>query len=734
MSPTPGSASVSISQPTLPAVILNHIRRTIVEIRADWNAGDWEPIPYLTALSATQTVAPAISTATFRLDYGELTREDRQSFDVEAPLTDLVDKFVRILAVQEGTGGKGAKLEPIWVGYFSADAFDVHGDAAGTTKIRRGVQAITARGLEFLLYRTIITDALVTQTVFDIGAQTSEDKEFTIGRAPAFNGAESGGLPNLGNRTTSKLTIADPPAAGPFENHKFSLDGAVWNYLDVLNYLRGFFMNRVLSIPQKTKRLPEFGLSGQFQDLAQFNSVIDQEGKSVGQLLNELMDRRNGYGWMVRTGGEPDPVSQDPDAVFIHVFSTFGEDIRFEGFKFTANQEQIDWDFADQIEVDKAVVVENRQDAFDQVIVRGARILSCFSVSFKDQNLEKAWTLGEELNYRNGAGSDDDPSANIAARNTDTLDHVFTHFRLSPEWDWTAGDGEGELVLNALVGNANPAFDAAGRFIEDIEAPRPGFWNFDESFERSLPLADFPLGTGFRRPLIFAKDPDGKWHELHKPADLASFAATIRITDGDWGIRLSLQNGANETMARNHWSTILPKAKPGVFAVDEEPPWDWQDLIVTIAARTDQHLEVIVQITNTGDTDAPRIKLISDPTAEWWQILPQTVLVALNGGLEHFETEEVTGILRDDGDRLRSIAALARVWYGVSRAEVRVTLDYIALHAWPGSFIRDIAGSAHPTEVNTIVTQRQWDFVNRKTIISTGYVELNVVRAAKLRR
>lgn len=746
MTPAPGSDSVSISQPAAvaPDVIRNRIRRTIVETKADWNADEWEPTPYLTALTATQAVAPAISSATFRLDYGNLTREDRQSFDVEAPLTDLVDKFVRILAVQEGTGGKGAKPEPIWVGYFAADAFDVHGDTPKTgskKRIQRGIQTITARGLEFLLYRAIITDSLVMQDTFDLETgETGDDEEFTIGHAPAFNGSDRGGFPLFGNRTFNKVALADPPDAGPFENHKFSRDGDIWTYLDILQYLRGFYLNQPPPIPQKSKRLPEFGLSGQFQDLDQFNAVIEQEGKSVGQLLNELMDRRNGYGWMIRTGGESDPVTADPNAVYIHVFSTFGEDVSFEGFNFTANLEQIDWDFADQIEVSKAVVVENRQDAFDQVVVRGARVLSCFSISLADQTLAIGWSAQEEIDHRAGAGSDD-PIANTQARNADALDHVWSYFALPPDWDWTAGDGEGDYILSVLARNANPGFDAAGRFIEDVDVERPEFWNFDESFERSLPIVDPAAGGtrgssggNFRRPFVVVKDPDGNWHRLDKPSDPKLTSASIRITDGNWGLRLAASNGANEIMARGFWSTADPPAKPGVFAAGEEPPWSAEEMIVTVATRTDHHLQVIVQISTSSDTDRPRLKLISDPTAEWWQILPQTVIDAVDGALSRFETEAVTGILRDDGDRLRSIAALARVWYGVSRAEVRVTLDYIALHAWPGSFIRDIAGSAHPTEVNTIVTQRHWDFTTRKTIISTGYVELNVVRAAKLRR
>ena len=130
-----------------------------------------------------------------------------------------------------------------------------------------------------------------------------------------------------------------------------------------------------------------------------------------------------------------------------------------------------------------------------------------------------------------------------------------------------------------------------------------------------------------------------------------------------------------------------------------------------------------------GDpTKIDRTKVIYEPDAVAWYIVPGTVTDVTDGALVRSTGEW----LRDDTQRIRTIAALAMAWYGLPRSIVEYEWGTISFQHPVGTMIRTIWGPEGITQVNTVVSRRSWSFDadNQTTSVETAFNKLDFSTSA----
>jgi hypothetical protein len=197
----------------------------------------------------------------------------------------------------------------------------------------------------------------------------------------------------------------------------------------------------------------------------------------------------------------------------------------------------------------------------------------------------------------------------------------------------------------------------------------------------------------------------------------------------------------NHMLAKGRWTTGTA-AKPSNF----EPKFDYEKAIATVAVRTDQRLQVTADMPyKTWDGEEPgvasakrtrlgsRVLQITVQDAELWYCVPNTVtdvregkLVKRNG--DATAVDPAAGLLlRDDGARLRQIAALAKAWYGKVRAAVSVPFQSVEFGYRVGSYVAAVQDTWRYEPINSVVTEKVFTFGEDEltTLVRTNYTELD---------
>lgn len=687
------------------------ILQTIVSTKERW--GDaWEEAPYLQPRRAVEAASPSEPYAEFVYDYGQLKREHEFQFTTYDPV-ELIGRFILIEVIPEGDGvyRPGRDRQPLWIGRI-IDEHTEHQGADATTFVERGVQVLRATGIDHELRRRRLSGAVVLQAKgsrepgsFSVG----EPEPVEINRALTFNDRRRFGGSDKGNRSTNLHDTGN--AYGPIETHLFSADGELWSNLDIWTYFRGRHH------PPHPPVGPAFTPSGQYDDLDNIiGRSIRYEGRTFAEMLDVLIDRRRGFGWTVRAN--PD----DLERVFVHVFSHFGRAINARGVEFTANPEQITLRFDDDLLAEPVVTRVSEANLYDRIEVLGAPVLSCFSLSFAstftggDENLERGWTDGEEDAYltANSSGSSD-PDLNDAVRQGDEFERVFQLFRPVRGWDWCAGDPT-EAPPVSHIGWCNPRVTKSGVLsIPGGNTDPSGYFNHHRSFERFLPILQAAAADDaepeLRRPFAILPDPagSGRYHFIERPPE-GQPSGHLRMADSELGVVVSYS--PNHILALTDWSDPAP--------TNHDPVWDYRDLILTVAARTDERLRVFEDVTSVGADG--RVLTIEIPDAEAWWVVRGTVIDVQNGDLVlHTGDMEV----RNDRDELNQILVLAWSWYAQERRAISITYKDLVLVAPVGTYIKEIASANGSLPAGTVVTRREWDFQRGRTKIETEFANLD---------
>ncbi len=678
-------------------------QRLKVYRRAAWSDG-WIEMPSLACVSATVRVAPGVSTAEFRWKYGDNQQPGETAFTPEGPY-DADGEFLQVRT-------SGSPETVVFTGIVDVGAQSPDGFSDG---VERGDQVFSAFGLEHLLDRIQISGAQTKPTDAEDAATVAIDW------TPAFNVHRKRGLALRGNRSH---TTTD--GAYAFAGSTEAATGAVWTHLDVVRYL---FENHVGASPVAWS----LNETDAFLALANLKTSSRLEGLSVRAALNRLIPRAWGFGWQVAVDGQ---------TVSLEVFSGLDSQLSVGGVTFPANNASAAFS-ADTDARDTVTIRESSAERVDRIVVQGARVVTCFSLSAADGTLEAGWTAAQETAYKAGTGTPaDDAALHDAARTVDKLAPVYARFRVPRAWDGRAGNGVGggsmqyafPSVSNTGVLNVNAEKRGARMDHEfsrhlplqkgyDYSATPPAYSGPTDEDPEFEPMMAFILDTTF---LDGNGDPAPRWLMADRAEavldELSRANAQVRPDDSDLAVwvRYNLQHA----LAKTHWSGAADSR------VDPDGDgWgtDWEDLIVTVAAEVDARLRVVQDV--EGVEQVQRTMVIEVPDAEMWALLPGTVVGVdvADGSLKRASAWKV---LRDDSEGLRLIAALAERWFGHPRRAASIVSKDLTRYFAPGTMLTPILSGDLGSPMG-VVTSVSWDGVALTATTQTEFMELDPVDLAK---
>ena len=664
---------ISMTSAGTPATVLGK-ERTVVYVKKTWE-GSWEIAKYIEALTANETVAPGMDSASLLYHYGSIKREDStSSFSSESP-KDYMDYYVKFSVAK----GDSDYSDPAtwWVGKINDIDYSLDGTASGSVS---GVQNMRALGLGHMLDRKPIEGAFCKKV----------DAKIEIDWSPTFNKNTGYGSNVFGNRSAT---------VGPDDVFLFGDDwdtNTEWTYKDILDYILEYYQPGG----------PTFVLGGQLDPLSDAKGVVWCEGMTVWQILNQLINYSRGLTFKIETTGEGD--------VTINVVSIVGEPISVGDYTFPANPSINTLQASSEIWTSGAFLRKSTAKKYNKIVVSGKRVVSCFTLSVAEENIETGWTTDEEVAY--DAENDDE-------RETDKHERVYNRFRVPKDWDWKAGDGFGDKQTVC-----SPTVKKDGTLDKETNADE---YMFDRKFLSWIPFEKPVNGTDgtkepeYLEPCVWVENPmfDGlatvQWRYVQ--VDKWKFPIGVRMLDRELGFQMSGQY--KHMLALNSFDNEAAPASSFI------PMFDYNDLIATVAVETSQRLQVIEEIKDNDTAEEDRVLAITDMSAELWYVVKGTRKPTADDRMEKTTEGEA---VRDDSPRLRKIAAFAKAWYALPRAGVSYSERVLAYVGFAGKYLATIKSDTQEEPVNTIISAVSWDFRSGTSTVYTSYMELNFKAMAGL--
>lgn len=713
--------------------LLTDANASRVFLREHWS-DDWEEVEYLEAAYVGYAASPSVSTAALRWRYGVGMRYAEGEFSQ----VDKLDKLDHWVKIEIDVDPDPAALPVRWYGHLEEEARQLDGcetDAPGgeeEDRVPSGEQPLVAYGLEALLDR---------QKLVRCWYQEDAGTEKELGRAMTFN--EPNQVEDAGNRRAAK---------GLREEYLFSGDlysaAHKWSTIDIARYLLAYHGPVDFLGNDSIQLKLDAGAEWVLPDFDE--PVLEMHGRTLKELLDELMDRRRGLSYVVELDEEGGPLGDD--AVVIRPFTFLEEPLELpSGNILWGNLLPVELDFDRAQNVEAASIRRSAAQRYEQVIAVGDRVLCCGSAAPLDGTLVAGW-LGDDQTAYNAAASTkpgyppaDDlwlrQQRNADARSAESLRRVFRYFNLPVDWDGQVGNGEGgakhDLFPYEDLG-VNKATESA-LFVPDLR------------FHRQLPLKDYdhaPSGQKFcyRPTYVVLKLADEAAYErgatAYEQVENLAAAAEVECTgDGsgrDWccsvqlqddgpGIILNVSGELQHVIAGGQY-TPLPDA--GEIAVSA---FSWQDnLIVTFAIEADWFVSACYPDPVEGESDVVRQLVIDARTlAQLHYVAPGTVIGLDDGQLER----HAGGFVRDDRDLLKDLARLAYEWYGTPRQALSLVVSGIPVAMQTlrvGDLVTKIGADATEEEVRSVITEIRIDLAAdaqtpHRTSIETQWAELDVL-------
>lgn len=610
----------------------------------------------------------------------------------------------------------------IWYGVVTDETRDHRGNNATNPT---GDQVFTAHGVEWLLTRKQVVQSVVEKLA---GAETK-----TVGRAINFNDFVAdhvtGTIQERGNRTN---------VPGPDGLHLFAkslANPSKWRGRDIVAYLLKYFSP---TIPQIT-----WLLDPNTAGLLNWSvpSVV-AHGRSVYDVINEVIDRRRGFTWAI-------DVNEINSTFTLRVISFAEIDIALpSGEVIAENPDQVALSVLDESHLDGAVLTTSYQTRYQQVVAIGGRRGACFTVTpgtiIWPSTLVDDWDSALRTAYITAASGDEDypeklsdqKAANDSERQGDRLRRVFTSFRLRDEWDGKIFD------QGVALEPACPDLLDEHRSVE--------FWQPGLRFESYLPLiTGFDYSDGpenatdenpedsvpeLLRPFAVINLPDGRWEYVDK------LSSHSRAEGKDFGAGIEF-NCHVRMMDHQAGVVVEPTAPPHVIALDVydpssaapseyKPLLDGRSMLITVFALFDEHVQVSYPVPPEpsiwNSEQALYIRLGDDYRLDW---MPRRTVIGLSNG--KLKQSENAGWLRDDRQQLADVARTAWQWYATPRRAIQVGFRAISNQLRVGQMIRTFASGATQEPVNAVITGIGYDMIGGRQTLFTDFGELDFTRAGR---
>jgi len=702
-----------------------------VSVRDAW-ADDWSPVPYLYCNGFTASAAPEIPAAEFEYRFGDGQRAGLDGRAEYSP-AELGGKFVKI----ETTG------LPNWYGFITEPSTEREGaievaevkkgdgsTEAAAHRLLTGVEHYTAFGLEYLLDRVPILESKVDD---------GEGGVKTIGRAIAFNAGDGFGSrsrPIGGNMTTT----LGPDGVTLFASSLTAASSAEWNAGLIVAYLLNYFSPKnsagEVSVPF------QLDYSTAYDSLKWSAPMVAAEGRTVLDILNQLINRKRGLGWNIE-------IDEPANEVKIVVFTFATQDVELpSGQKLKANKNQGSLDIDLDDAVDAFELRRSETDRFDQVVVRGARRGSVLTLSKEDGTIDADWSSDLESNYELGASTSAaytaaagdasiEAALNTDARKRDEVARVFSWFALAQDFSGDVGDGEAGAFYRAF-----PTLDSNG----DPTATGSEFWRPGLRFESYLPfleghdysgskIADGtvadnnPAGSSpeFLEPFVVFEVASNRWvHSEHmgEAADSGdsdreqTWSANVSTRKDDAGLIVKVVGGHQHYLASADFDELSGES------FETEQFVNWREMIAVVYVLSDDHVEARYPAdadVATVDVLRQLVLTVEDAHLDY---CPEDTVVAVSHGSTLTRTTEA-GFVRDDRERLDDIARAAWEWHGSSRVAINVSKRGLSADFIVGHLITTIGGDETEETVNSVITKVEFDLVNDRLEFSTSFANLD---------
>lgn len=680
-------------------------------------ANSWTEQPLLRALQITEQAAPAHSSAQLSYRYGRAMLPAIGSRAEDASLTTIARGSLTGYYLQIVISGLGT-----WYGII-VDVSDDRAGALGGT-IPSGTEQYTAFGLTWFLDQVPILQSKCR----------TASSTITINRCIPFNGGTDG------QQRKNKVAWKNYDSSNKcFTDRTRTTAPAAWKASNAIEYL----LDNFAPLNAAGTALIPFALHASALTFLDYEiGMIDYEAMTPWQLINRLIDRRRGLGCHATV------VS---DTVTLVVWSQNAASITLpSGSTIPANPNTMTYDFDSSVNVKQAQLSTTLVAKYDQVIVRGERAGSVFTIR-PTTNMEADWTTEDQLKYDAGATtkpgySDLDDSDKVAAnqdvRASDPLARVYSWWRLKKTWDnrsatdpATGGapyafpnidsDGEADIATAADV-------QIAGLRIEPFLPLRQGVHYNASPITKETDATD-DSETDYLAPLLLLKAPvlrtstqDAGWLHCERLSQASASGSASRTFD--YSVDLAVREDAPGLILRtvgkpqHYLAEDLFQSQLDGEDVDSDS-FSRLDWLATVYMLQDQWCRAQYPL----NADLPSLDLIRPlslyvPGAHLDYVVPGTVMSVDAGELKK---NPHGGYVRDDRQKLKDIARLAFSWHGQTRRIMSLSFRGITSGFSLGHLITTIGSGGLTETVNTAITSITYDLQSGQTSVNTSFGELD---------
>lgn len=710
-----------------PTTKIETIGRPRVWTRERW-ADDWVEVEHLYPDEVVWSTSPTMPVATLLWTYGRLMHPSTRAVEFVERKDWRPGRYVKIEVpcdLDEATSEDEEApvfFRRYWYGLIEQIVDDQDGvfdfptindrNKVTLRAVAGGTQRMICLGLEQLLARHRIRSS-----VFDRGGgATGNDSTIPF---------------NLGGGRGNRGTVEYDGSYVFFANlDAGAADVTSWNTREIVRYLlryqtpRDTLGGRALKFrvdPALLDLLPNWDLP-----------ILDQDGATTLGLLQRLVDRRRllSFWFEVVEDGDDEIVEMKvativPNEVPLTIAPT-------AKIAAAANQVVLNYD---RDQATRGYVRDSEIGLFDQVVARGAKLVTVATFSNLDGTLVKAWKAADEQRYEYGAQAAAGFAAatlaekqrrHAAARSDPRLEDVYARFRIPPTWNQKVGDGFGGVFYDAFPGGGGPVPIYHPSIV--LRSSLPLYPNVDYSADKiqvgaaaaAEPPGDaeqLPVASYWKRP---AADSDGvrRWFRGDEIARLSQTPG-VRVEEAD---RLTIH------------TSVVPQSHSVVFRVGGAPKhaiaygdftatpedeavgqWTYKDgaACVTLALEWGLRAEGVWPRVKPPGKDAIRTLVVNaGDQYERVYVVPMTVVgISDNGALVRSSGGWIDRP-KDVIARLEDFAHLAHAWYSIPHQVVTVETQRLLSGAsidlgWLVTSVGDPDVPANPAArtVNATVTE-----------------------------
>jgi hypothetical protein len=512
-------------------------------------------------------------------------------------------------------------------------------------------------------------------------------------------------------------------------------NGQSWSTLEIVRYLVEYFQ------PLDWLGANDLPCSLTVHALATLpdwdEPLVQCEKRTLRDLLNQLCDRRRNMAWRILIDEDEDPAELKVD-----VFSFLPEAITLpSGAQVVENFDLYELRPDKAIDV-RAVLTNSNYHKVDQVVVRGSRKRSCFSLSWDDQTLTKDWTAADETSYKDGpsplpSGMTEKQRAVIEYRREDDLRQVYAYFKVPDDWDFEVGNGEGGAASAGATGDIGSSSGPAGFVLIDPDMHDVLQWGYlpelrfsRELFEELSSTA--PATSAQDRPLPFAviETETGDFRLIDQLVETAGVLDRGPGKGRTWAASLTIRNDCPGIIVRVSGAQQLVLAATdfpvsSATAYELAPQLDYQEMIVTVAAETFGHVTSVWpasdQVDDLSVDQATKVYVDIGDAGHLDYVVPNTIVGLDDGEL----VRHSGGYVRDDRTWMEDLARYAYEWYSATRQAFEFSMEQVLDLLSVGQLITKVGTGDLEEEVNSVVVGVTFDFSQNQTTVDTAFSNLD---------